>query len=543
MVIVAAAVSVCAGPGARVGTALGGIAQTAPSATSSPIIAGSPAAGQTLSVATGSWAGDAPIAFTFQWQLCDSSAANCAPIAGASGQSYTIAAADVGSTLVVGVTAVNDAGTGVAVSAPSSVVTLALAPVATSQPSIVGPPLSGSTLTATGGAWNGDPPLVFGYQWQRCVAASELCAAIAGATGQTYTPGAADVGFRLRVLVSATNASGAGQSSSVLSGIIGGPPAEVAPPTLAGSAEVGQTLSAQPGRWAGPGPLAYAYQWQRCSRAGAGCAAVPGATASSYTASAGDVGSVLRVLVTASNPIGSVAAASAATVAVAAAPASPGRGALAGDPYRAGTIGYDASFPDCRRRPPAGGFVIVGVNDGRPFTRNPCFRLEDGWATNRGAPFGIYLNTAYSTALLGSITPGCAQESAEQDLSATLATAYALGCSEASASLDGLPATSPPSAIWLDVETSNPWSRRRPLNAATIEGMLDAVSAIKPQAIVGIYSDPHWWQEITGGMISATTPEWIPGGVSRVGCPPAFAGGPVWISQGGGARLDVDRAC
>src|SRR6202044_469823 len=99
---------------------------------------GSPAPGQTLSVASGSWVGDSPMSFTFQWQLCDASGANCAPITGASGESYTIAAADVGSTFVVGVTAVNDAGTAVAVSAPSSVVALVVAPVATSQPSVVG---------------------------------------------------------------------------------------------------------------------------------------------------------------------------------------------------------------------------------------------------------------------------------------------------------------------------------------------------------------------------------------------------------------------
>jgi len=553
-VLVCAAIAGCSGPGAFVASALGAIAQTPPSDAISPQITGVPGVGRTLSVASGSWSGDSPISFTFQWLLCDGSGANCMPLSAASSPSYTVAAADLGGTFVVGVTAVNDAGTGVAVSAPTGVVTLAAPPVASSQPSAVGPTARGSTLTATGSTWTGDGPLVFGYRWERCGAAGGGCATIPGASGQSYLLGASDVGFRLQVVVTATNAFGSGRISSILSGVIGSAPTSLAPPTLTGTMEVGQTLSAEPGRWTGTGPLVYTYVWQRCSRAGASCASLAGATWSSYTLGADDLGSRLRVLVTASGPLGSATAASAATVAVSEPPVpeppvpeppvpAPASGALAGDPFPVGAIGYDTSYPDCGRRPPAGGFVIVGVNDGRPFTRNPCFRREYAWATSRDAPSGIYLNTAYSPALLGSITPGCERESSEQDVNAQLAAAYALGCSEASSSLDALAAISAPTSIWLDVETSNPWSRRRSLNAETIEGMLDAVSALSPEAIVGVYSDRHWWQEITGDMTSPTTPEWTPAGVGRGGCPEGFAGGPVWISQGGGASLDVDLAC
>jgi hypothetical protein len=59
--------------------------------------------------------------------------------------------------------------------------------------------------------------------------------------------------------------------------------------------------------------MTYGYQWQRCDSGGASCAAVAGATSANYALVAADVGSRLRVSVTASNSYGSTAAASDAT--------------------------------------------------------------------------------------------------------------------------------------------------------------------------------------------------------------------------------------
>jgi hypothetical protein len=58
------------------------------------------------------------------------------------------------------------------------------------------------------------------------------------------------------------------------------------------------------------------YQWLRCNGSGANCAAVPGATASSYTLGPADVGSTVRSQVTAANAAGQASATSAQTAVV-----------------------------------------------------------------------------------------------------------------------------------------------------------------------------------------------------------------------------------
>jgi hypothetical protein len=80
-----------------------------PQNTSLPAISGTPAQGQTLSAAPGSWT-NSPTTFSYQWLRCDASGAACAPIAGQTGTTYTVGSADVGKTLAVSVTATNAVG-------------------------------------------------------------------------------------------------------------------------------------------------------------------------------------------------------------------------------------------------------------------------------------------------------------------------------------------------------------------------------------------------------------------------------------------------
>jgi hypothetical protein len=94
------------------------------------------------------------------------------------------------------------------------------------------------------------------------------------------------------------------------------PPANTSPPTISGAAQQGQTLTASPGSWSGTQPISYGYEWRRCDSAGGSCAAIAGATASSYTLTSADVGSTLRVAVTGSNSAGSATAVSAPTAVV-----------------------------------------------------------------------------------------------------------------------------------------------------------------------------------------------------------------------------------
>ncbi len=96
-----------------------------------------------------------------------------------------------------------------------------------------------------------------------------------------------------------------------------GAPVAGAPPTIAGYAEVGQTLTASPGEWS-PAPSASALQWARCDAEGGGCAPIAGATGATYELGSGDVGATIRVQETASDPSGQGApAASAQSAAVA----------------------------------------------------------------------------------------------------------------------------------------------------------------------------------------------------------------------------------
>jgi hypothetical protein len=86
-------------------------------------------------------------------------------------------------------------------------------------------------------------------------------------------------------------------------------------PVITGAANQGQTLSADRGRWSG-GPSEYAYQWSRCDAAGAACVPIAGAVAPTYAIGPQDVGSTLKVTVTARNSVSSAPADSALTAVV-----------------------------------------------------------------------------------------------------------------------------------------------------------------------------------------------------------------------------------
>jgi len=195
--------------------------------------------------------------------------------------------------------------------------TAELTPRSTGRPVISGTAAVGQTLTATRGTWRGGPT-AYGFQWQRCDAQGLSCAAVAGANGRQYLVGQGDVGSRMRVTVTARNSVRAATAVSAPTGVVpeNAPPANVSPPTIAGTAQVGQTLTAQgAGTWTG-NPFGFAFQWLRCDAAGAACVAIPGATAGTYLVTDADVGFTIRVAVTARNAAGEATAVSAQTAVV-----------------------------------------------------------------------------------------------------------------------------------------------------------------------------------------------------------------------------------
>jgi len=287
-------------------------ADTIPTNTSPPTISGSPVDGQTLTASPGTWTGG-NLTFTHQWRRCDSS--TCANIAGATASSYTLTGADIGSTLVVVVTASNLAGTASATSASTATV-VAAPPVNTALPTISGSAVDGQTLAASNGTWSGTTPISYAYQWRRCDSGGAGCADVAGATSSSYGVTAADVGSTLRVAVTAANVGGSSTAVSNAALVAAVRPANTSLPTISGTPQDGQTLTAAVGTWSGTPPLSYAYQWRRCDAGGNACANISAATSASYTATGLDVGSTIRVIVTAANAGGSSSAVSAATTVV-----------------------------------------------------------------------------------------------------------------------------------------------------------------------------------------------------------------------------------
>ena len=85
-------------------------------------------------------------------------------------------------------------------------------------------PTVGQTLTTDEGSWTGNPTS-FAFQWQRCDADNIVaCANVPGATSKSYLLRTGDLGFRIRVKVTARNAKGATSANSATTAVIG--PAE-----------------------------------------------------------------------------------------------------------------------------------------------------------------------------------------------------------------------------------------------------------------------------------------------------------------------------
>ena len=233
------------------------------------------------------------------------------------------------------------AGAALAVAASAAVA--AGAPSNSTPPTVSGTAQQGRTLTAQSGSWSGANPILFAYQWRRCDPSGASCADVAGATDQTYTLTRADVGSTLRVVVAATNGSGSGTATSDPTATVSAEaaPVNTAPPTVAGTAQAGQTLTAANGSWSGSEPIGFTYQWRRCDVSGGGCSSIGGATAQTYALVSADVGHTLRVVVTATNGGGAASALSSSSAVVAAAgsaPASTSVPTLSGTPLQGSVL-------------------------------------------------------------------------------------------------------------------------------------------------------------------------------------------------------------
>jgi hypothetical protein len=283
---------------------------------SPPTITGTAQQGQMLTEQHGSWTG-APSSYAYQWLRCDSAGANCAPISTATSQIYVPVVGDVGHKLTVQETASNGSAASSPASSSATAAVLPASPTNIEPPTISGTAQQGQTLTEHHGTWTNEATS-YSYQWLQCEALGKGCLPISGAKAQTYTAVAGDVGHTIEVQESAGNAGGTSgpASSSATASVLPPPaPANTALPTITGTAQQGQTLTAHNGTWTNE-PTSFVYQWQRCDATGAKCSPISAATVQTYTLAVADVGSTVRVAVTASNSGGNSTPTSSAQTAV-----------------------------------------------------------------------------------------------------------------------------------------------------------------------------------------------------------------------------------
>ena len=280
----------------------------APANATPPAITGAAAVGGILTASTGTWTGDGPFTFAYQWRSCDGGGDACTDLQGETGPTYTASTGDVGHTLRVAVKATDNAGATTAISAASTPVEAAQKPVNTAAPAIDGTPRQGETLTTSGGSWSALPPPALSYEWERCDKSGNLCATVDGQHARTYILSAADVAATIRSVVVASNAGGSSTATSAATGVVGtsgSSPHPGSQPDISGTDKVGQTLTAETGKtWTGTPPIGYSFFWQRCGSGGR-CTTIAGATGRTYVATNADVGYRLRAIVTGRNDFGS----------------------------------------------------------------------------------------------------------------------------------------------------------------------------------------------------------------------------------------------
>jgi len=276
-----------------------------------PSVSGSVVVGNKLTADKGAWNGTIS-GYGYQWLSCDAGGASCAPITDATSSGYTTKVADIGHALAVRVTATGPDSQVSATSAATGAITAV--PVSNlALPTISGTKVAGSQLALDKGTWKGTISS-YAYQWRRCDANGTGCADVAGKTGNKYTLAAVDVGYTIRVRVTATGLGGTASAVSAATTVIADlPPSNVTPPVLNGTPVLGHgySLSIGIGSWKGSN-LVYSYRWQRCDGNGGNCVDM-GLTGKSYKLQTTDLGYRIRAYVRATNSAGTAEAGTALT--------------------------------------------------------------------------------------------------------------------------------------------------------------------------------------------------------------------------------------
>src|SRR5260221_431410 len=304
----------------RTSTATASVADRAPGV-SKPTITGTPQEGQTLTASATGTEGDWPV--SYQWQK------NGVNISGATASTYAVAEGDEGATLDVVATAKNDnLLTASQTSAATATVFDQAASVST--PTITGTPQEGQPLTAAAASGAGESDDPVSYQWQR------NGANISGATSSTYVVQESDEAGTLDVVATSTaeDLPSSASKTSAATATVFDQAASVSTPTITGTPQEGQTLTAAAASGAGESDDPVSYQWQRNG------ANISGATSSTYVVQESDEAGTLDVVATstAEDNTSSASQTSAATATVFDQAASVSTPTITGTPQEGQTL-------------------------------------------------------------------------------------------------------------------------------------------------------------------------------------------------------------
>lgn len=192
--------------------------------------------------------------------------------------------------------------------------------------------------------------------------------------------------------------------------------------------------------------------------------------------------------------------------------------------------GVDVSWPQCGALGmPAvqPGFVVVGINGGKPFTDNACLSREVAWAQTRTG-FAAYLNIDAPR----SGDPAAYGKKVALD-----------GLARAQRAHLALP------VLWLDVEILNHWTTSGAANVAVINAALRTLQ--QHGVTAGVYSSGPMWQQITGGA-PLGVPVWLATSVTDYRqlpsyCDSGLGGRPAdmaqYVAWDGHQLVDVDVLC
>jgi len=199
---------------------------------------------------------------------------------------------------------------------------------------------------------------------------------------------------------------------------------------------------------------------------------------------------------------------------------------------------YDISWPQCPNNVPPGDFefAVIGLNNGRPFTNNPCFWPQYQWARKAEQHPDVYINVDFPRAGRVEALNGPYGRCQEAD---DWCRGYNWGYNLAKDAAWRIGLWSiKPEMVWLDVEVDNHWSDSPRNNAQVVRGALDYM--LDFNIPVGIYGTRYQWNLITGGyQAPGMIPLWVAGARTADEAARrcdnntnlAFAGGIIWIAQ------------